>query len=102
MVTYKPRNDFVVIKISKVDTLRGIAVPENSIEGMEFSIVAFGPKVEGLKSGDKVMILGKLGDDYGFIPGSRQLIVTKESNVALVVEETSNELNFGGEYGGEG
>ncbi len=85
---FSPRNDYVVFKrVKRGRTITGIAVSDQAVEGVDHVIVVIGPKVQELKEGDKVLILGTLGQDYGQIPGSKDLFVTKESNVVLIYEE---------------
>ncbi len=82
-----PRGDFVIVKISTVDTVKGIAMPECSIQGQEFHVVAFGPKVENLEVGDKIMMTGQLGVDYSFIPNNDKHLIIREANIVLVFKE---------------
>ena len=83
----KPRNDYVCFKrVQRGQTLKGIIMPDRSLEGIDHVITAVGPKVEGLAVGDKVLMLGKLGEDYGQLPNMKDMYLTRESNVALVLE----------------
>lgn len=45
---------------------------------------AMGPLVKGLEEGAKVLMLGMVGMDIAYLPNSRDLMLTKEANVALI------------------
>lgn len=82
-----PRNDYVVFKRhQRGTTLKGIHMPDKSLEGIDHVVIAIGPKVEKLAIGDKVLILGKLGEDYGELPNQKGLYLTKCNNVAVIFE----------------
>jgi hypothetical protein len=87
-LTYKPRNDFVVVRVSTQDTnFAGIALPQISASAKQFHIVAFGPDVKDLSIGDRIIIVAKQGEgDYYPIPQSKDLIVLRQAYIALVVE----------------
>lgn len=90
-VIYKPRNDFVLIRIiDKGETDSGIAVPDLAIEGKEFVVEAVGPKVEGLVEGDKVLMIGQPGVSFFPLPKRKDLLVLQQEFVVLVLE-TSEE-----------
>jgi len=86
-MNYRPRNDIVVIKVVDKGKVRGIAMPDVAQEGKERIILAVGPKVEDLKVGDKVLVIGTPGQDLVRIPGELNLFLTKEVNVLVVVVE---------------
>ncbi len=82
-----PRNDYVVFRrVQRGTTLKGIHMPDKSLEGIDHVVEAIGPKVEDLKVGDKVLILGKLGEDYGELPNQKGLYLTRQNNIAIVME----------------
>lgn len=83
-VNMVPRNDMALVRIVDIGQARGIAMPEVSIQGKEFIVVAVGPKVEKLESGDKVLMIGNVGDNYYPLPDCKDLIVIKETNCVLV------------------
>jgi len=86
-VKWKPRNDYVLIRVVDLgSTPGGIVVSDYSIEGKEFVIVAVGEQVKGLVSGDKVLMLGTQGVNYFPLPNSKDLIVMKQEHVVLVQE----------------
>lgn len=85
-----PRNDFVVVKVNTVDKVKGIAVPQNSLQGQEYVVVRVGPKVENLNVGDKVLLTGREGSDWSFIPNFDKLLIIKEGNILLVFKEDAN------------
>ena len=83
----RPRNDYCLIQIIDLgETPAGIAIPQISIEGKEFRVVAVGPQVEDLEPGDKVLMTGRQGIDYFPLPRSNDLFVIKQEHVVLVDE----------------
>jgi hypothetical protein len=92
---YFPRNDFVVVKITKNDiSLAGVAIPERSSWGEEYTVYAIGPKVEGLKIGDKVMIIGsQQTGNWSFVPMEKNLIVTREENIIYTWKDANDPNN---------
>lgn len=86
-MTLQPRNDFVLFRIVNLGAIRKIAMPDQAVQGKERIVVAVGPKVEGLAVGDKVYVIGSMGQDVIPFPGERDLYLTKEANVALVERE---------------
>ena len=88
IVTFYPRNDFVVFKFIDKGRLRGIEMPQISAQAKERVVVAMGPKVEDLKIGDKVMVIGKVGEDVIALPNDSSLFLTRQANVTLIVVET--------------
>lgn len=80
-----PRNDFVLVRICDLGMVRGVAMPEQAIHGKEFVVVAYGPDVKDLAIGDKVQMIGKMGEDYAPLPSHRDLIVIKQANIILRV-----------------
>lgn len=86
---YNPRNDFVIIRAVKRDaTPTGIGIPQNSAWGEEYIVEAIGPKVENLKIGDKVMMIGsEQNGTMSRIPMTKDLMVTREENVIYTWEE---------------
>ena len=91
-VTYRPRNDMVLIRMERVEQIGKVLMPEASIQGYRYRIAAIGPKVEGLKVGDVVICTGTVGVDIGALPNDSKLYLTREQNVALVMEQ-AGELN---------
>lgn len=81
------RNDNVLIRIVQVGkTDSGVLLPEISVEGKLFCVEAVGPKVDDLKVGDKVIMVGEINVDYGYVPGMKDLLCIKQGNVVLVME----------------
>lgn len=91
-VRFKPRNEFVLVRIHLVDTNRaGIAIPQVSAEGKSFVVEAVGDAVNGLRVGDRVLMVGKPNEDYWTVSGYKDLIMIKQQCVALIVEEVPDE-----------
>ncbi len=86
-VDFQCRNDTVLVRIIDKGELRGIAIPEISIEGKEFHVIAKGPKVEGLEVGDKVLMTGVKNATYFVLPFARDLILVRQDDVVLVLKD---------------
>lgn len=86
-VTCQPRNNFVVFRIVKIDTLRGLFMPERSAQGSVKVVEGVGSKVENLKVGDEVEILSMQGS-CAPLPQFPDLYITHEENVAVVIKRT--------------
>ena len=86
-MNYRCRNDFVLIRVINKGQAHGLAMPDKSAEGKERVVEAVGPKVDNLKVGDKVFVIGSMNQDVISLPGERDLFLTRETNVVLVVEE---------------
>ena len=85
---YYPRNDYCVIQVNEIgETPSGIAMPDYSVQGKEFIVVAMGNSVEDLDIGDRVLMLGNQGVTYFPLPNSKNLIVIKQEHIVLVIEE---------------
>lgn len=83
---YRMRNDQVLIKMVRVEQVRGIFMPEASIQGQQYVVEAVGPLVKDLVKGDVVFVSGKPGIDVGILPNDSTLLVAREQNVLLVME----------------
>lgn len=89
---YVPRNDFVILRLVDGNASKGgVALPETSREGHKWYVVAFGPNVSGMEVGDRVLVIGTLGQDVILLPAERKLFTTKEANVLLVIKEDQGE-----------
>ena len=77
MPKYQARDSFVVIRRRRVKRLvRGfLHVPENNPISTDFIVESIGAKVENLKVGDEVMIIGKKDEAYFDIPGETDYFV---------------------------
>ena len=82
---YQPRGNFVVFQQRNKGTLRGVAIPDRAAEGKELVVIAIGPDVEDLAVGDLVLVIGAVGVDTITLPNERDLYMTRETNVALIV-----------------
>lgn len=87
MVKYLPRNEFILFRFVDKGHLRTLAMPGIASQGKERVVVAVGPNVEGLKVGDKVLVIGEIGVDVIPLPNDNKLFLTKQQNVALIIEE---------------
>ena len=87
MISYRPRNDFVLLESRPRGlTKDGLALPDISGESKEWFVIATGPLVEDLERGDKVLVMGAIGQDVAVLPMAKNLFATKQSNVLLIVE----------------
>jgi hypothetical protein len=83
---YIPRNELVIVRVEVVDTTKtGIAIPQSSLEGKKYIVEAVGPKVEDLLVGDQVLINGTKGEEWNYIPGCNDLIVTHQQFISLKI-----------------
>ena len=84
---YRPRNDYCLIKVTSLGlTPSGLAMPDVSVQGKEYFVVAKGPMVEDLAVGDKVLMVGSPNEDYAYLPNSKELLIIKQANIVLVYE----------------
>ena len=84
---FTPRNDFVIFeRVKRGQTPSGIIMPDRSLEGIDHIVRYIGPDVKDLKPGDKVMVMGGPGQDYGQLPNLKNFFLTKQANVAYVYE----------------
>jgi len=89
-LVYKPRNDNVIIRVVVVEESRGIAMPQNSVQGKKYVVVAFGENVKELVVGDRVFLTGVQKVDWDFLPNSHDLLIVKEANVLTRIEEVDH------------
>ena len=83
---YQCREDFVLIKIIPRNSEGGLIYPDISQDGKDHFVINVGPKVEGLKKGDRVMSIAQQGS-FVFLPGRKmELYVTRATNIALVLD----------------
>lgn len=87
VIVYHPRNNFVIVEVRLKTSIRGVQVPEISAEAQEHVVYAVGPKVENLKKGDRVLMVGKKGESWSPIPRAKNLIITAEENIVLTYEK---------------
>lgn len=90
-VNYHMRNDRVLIRLVRVEQVRGLFMPEASIQGQQYVVEAYGPDVKDLKKGDVVFVTGKIGVDIGLLPNDSTLLVCKQDNILLVMEPVVEE-----------
>lgn len=86
---YKPRKSFVVVCVVSLGKMQDgrIHLPDSAIEGKQYIVHAIGPDVKDLNIGDKVLMQGNQGSEWGYMPGTREFIVIDERNVVLVFED---------------
>lgn len=87
----KPRNDQVLCRMVKVNTVHGLVMPDIAQEGKQYVVEAIGPKVEDLKVGDKILASGTRGVNWDFLPGFSDLFIISEKNIPLTYVETVEE-----------
>lgn len=80
----RPRNDMVVIRVVKIQKIRGVAISQKSPEAQKHIVVAVGPhvKAKDLKPGMQVQVAGRLNEHFSGL-GARfpDLIITAQENV---------------------
>ena len=92
MREYLPRNDFVILRLEILsENKQGLAIPSKSDEAHKWSIHAVGPDVKDLNPGDVVQAMGTQGEDLARLPREKDLWITKQANILLVVRETEEE-----------
>lgn len=86
---YRPRNDFVVLRIINRGFVGKLAVSDRAAQGKSIVVEAIGPDVkpETIKVGDRVHAIGQMGQDLVQLPEERDLILTRQSNVVVILEE---------------
>ena len=89
-VVYKPRNDFVVFRAAKYGKVGKVVMPDVATDDERYYVVAAGPDVKGLEEGDEVLVMVKEGTCTR-LPGTRDLLLSREVNVALVIERPEGE-----------
>jgi len=73
-----------------------VNVPENSAEAQKFYVQEIGPKVEGLKIGDRVMFGGSTkSGEVSWIPGAKDLLMTRQENILCVIEGSEETILTG-------
>ena len=85
---YRCRGDFVLFRIIDRGIHRGIAMPNIAAQGKDKVVIAIGPKVEDLKVGDKVLVIGQPGQDVVQVPTEPNLFLSREANIVLVEVES--------------
>ena len=86
MPTYEARDNFVVIRRRKVQRLlRGLQLPENNVLSTDFIVESVGAKVEHLKKGDEVMIIGEKHKEYFDIPGETEFLVLDSRLIPYII-----------------
>lgn len=84
-VPYRCRGDFVLYRMVNKGIVNGVVMPDIASQGKERVVVAVGPKVEGLNVGDVILVIGTPGEDLVQLADERDIWMTREANVALVV-----------------
>jgi len=94
VANYRCRNDNVLIRCVKLDqTHAGLVMPDTSVHGKEFHVVAKGPNVVDLEVGDKVLVTadakktdeGDLVVSYYPLPNDKDYFVVGQKYVALIL-----------------
>lgn len=88
MLTYNPRCDYVLVRLVRADkSVGGVVLPEATTEGHHWYVEDVGPEVENLEAGERVDIMGQIGEDIAPLRGEKDLFLTKQSNVCLIIRE---------------
>lgn len=85
-IRYRVRNDHVLIRVTRVEKVKGLFMPEASIEGHQYVVEEIGPEVKDIKKGDVVFVKGTPGKDIGTLPNDRTLLVASQENILVVME----------------
>lgn len=89
-LTYKPRCDYVLIRLARADKSDGgVVLPEATTEGHRWFVEDVGPDVEDLDVGERVDVMGQIGQDIAPLRGEKDLFLTKQTNVCLIIRESS-------------
>jgi len=84
---YRCRSNFVLFRLIDKGMVGSIATPQISAQGKERVVEAIGPDVLNLAVGDKILVIGTIGQDTIPLPNEVGLYMTRDGNVALVVED---------------
>lgn len=82
----KPRGDYVLIRVvEQGKTKSGIHIPQQSVQGKQFFVEAFGPLIKDLAIGDRVQMVTYQGKgDFFPLPNDKDLLIIKQEYIALV------------------
>lgn len=82
---YNARKNFVIIRKQKRELIGSLIMPDSSNEAFDYVVENVSPDVKDLKKGDLVTLLGSNGQEWGYIPGESNLIVTDERLIPYVI-----------------
>ncbi len=85
------RNDCVIVRRVVHDEVRGLKMPQSSLEGKDYFVHAVGQKVENLNVGDQVIITGRKDHEWIEVPGEPDLIFNTEEFVPIVLQRAHGE-----------
>ena len=89
---YEARDNFTIIRTEKyTGKHHGLEMPETAAESTRFFVVSAGDKIDTLHEGDEVMIMGKLGEEYVYVPGERDLLVIDSRFVPYIIHRGNEE-----------
>ena len=83
---YRALGNKVLVKMVKRTKLHGIDMPDNSVEAYRYFALSVGPKVEGIKAGDE-LVVGGFQVPYLQLPGRNDLICILDTQCFLVKED---------------
>ena len=90
---YRPRGEYVLLKFTRAgQTPSGIAVPDKATEGHTWHVLAVGPKVDDLEPDQRVLVMGSIGADIAVVPNEKDVYITKQQNVLLILAEPPKEV----------
>ena len=86
---FQPRNDGVLVKVQLRETVGRLAVSQNNPLSHIFTVAAKGPheSCKDIEIGARVWLVGKLREDYDFMPGSKSFLLIGQKNVVGVIPE---------------
>jgi len=95
MTQYIPRGDIVLFRVVDRGKVGRVHIPQISKQGKERIVEAVGPDVVGLSVGERVMVIGTVGQDVVELPNEQGLFITKQSNVVLIIKDVEDQPDAG-------
>ena len=92
-VTYRPRNDFVLVELDRVGPVNKISLPDAHPDAKKFIVRAVGEEVQDLVEGDVIMICASPGEGSLFPlpawmgPNAKKMGIVKEKFCGMIYEE---------------
>lgn len=84
----EPLLDCIIVRMSRIlsKDKKDLVLPDTSIEGKRFTVVAVGVGCKsGIAVGDRVILSGTEGVSFDWIPGFKNLLAAKESALRIAI-----------------